>query len=180
GGGARQAAQYRRLEASAEEPVIRRRPIRRPPFFGARRASFVSLDYVLIRASYLSNRNMPLPKRNTLQRRHAILALLAEQGEAGVDALARRFATSEVTIRKDLAVLEKNGLLLRRYGGAVPLPQELIAEEAAPAAWPWKQAIALAAVGLILEHAPIISNIGSTHATIHPHLARNARRGVRT
>ncbi len=115
---------------------------------------------------------MPLPKRNTLQRRHAILALLAEQGEVGVDALAKRFATSEVTIRKDLAVLEKNGLLLRRYGGAVPLPQELIAEEAAPAASPWKQAIARAAVGLIREHARIIIDSGSTTASMIPHLGR--------
>ena len=85
---------------------------------------------------------MSLPKRNTLQRRHAILSLLAEQGEVGVDALAKRFSTSEVTIRKDLAALEKNGLLLRRYGGAVPMPQELIAEEQAQTASPWKQAIA--------------------------------------
>ncbi|MDV3443261.1 DeoR family transcriptional regulator, partial [Pseudomonas otitidis] len=55
-----------------------------------------------------------MSKRNTPQRRHAILALLAEQGEVSVDALAKAFATSEVTIRKDLAALEANGLLLRR------------------------------------------------------------------
>ena len=47
-----------------------------------------------------------MSKRNTPQRRHTILALLAEQGEVSVDALAKRFATSEVTIRKDLAALE--------------------------------------------------------------------------
>ena len=45
-----------------------------------------------------------------------ILALLNERGEVSVDELSRRFETSEVTIRKDLAALEKNGLLLRRYG----------------------------------------------------------------
>ena len=57
-----------------------------------------------------------MSKRNTPQRRHAILALLTERGEVSVDELSRRFETSEVTIRKDLAALEKNGLLLRRYG----------------------------------------------------------------
>ena len=57
-----------------------------------------------------------MSKRNTPQRRHAILALLNEQGEVSVDELSRRFETSEVTIRKDLAALEKNGLLLRRTG----------------------------------------------------------------
>ena len=46
-----------------------------------------------------------MSKRNTPQRRHAILALLNEQGEVVVDALAQHFATSEVTIRKDLAEL---------------------------------------------------------------------------
>ena len=49
-----------------------------------------------------------MSKRNTPQRRHNILALLAEQGEVSVDELAKRFETSEVTIRKDLAALESN------------------------------------------------------------------------
>ena len=54
-----------------------------------------------------------MSKRNTPQRRHTILALLAEQGEVSVDALAQHFATSEVTIRKDLAALEKNEMCIR-------------------------------------------------------------------
>ena len=40
-----------------------------------------------------------MSKRNTPQRRHTILALLAEQGEVSVDELSKAFATSEVTIR---------------------------------------------------------------------------------
>ena len=111
-----------------------------------------------------------MSKRNTPQRRHAILALLNEQGEVAVDALAVHFATSEVTIRKDLAELEKNGLLLRRYGGAVPMPQELIGEPAQPISR-HKQAIARAAVGLIREHARIIIDSGSTTAALIPELA---------
>ncbi|OOF21641.1 XRE family transcriptional regulator, partial [Salinivibrio sp. IB574] len=59
-----------------------------------------------------------MSKRNTQQRRHTIVTLLTEQGSVSVDELSQRFETSEVTIRKDLAELEKNGLLLRRYGGA--------------------------------------------------------------
>lgn len=106
-----------------------------------------------------------MSKRNTPQRRHAVLALLDVQGEVSVDELAKRFATSEVTIRKDLAELEKNGLLLRRYGGAVPMPQELIGEPAQPVSL-GKQAIARAAVGLIREHARIIIDSGSTTAAM--------------
>ena len=110
-----------------------------------------------------------MSKRNTPQRRRAIVALLNEQGEVVVDALAQHFATSEVTIRKDLAELEKNGLLLRRYGGAVPMPQELIGEPAQPISR-HKQAIARAAVGLIREHARIIIDSGSTTAAMIPQL----------
>ncbi|SDH24569.1 transcriptional regulator, DeoR family [Pseudomonas flavescens] len=110
-----------------------------------------------------------MSKRNTPQRRHTILTLLAEQGEVSVDALAKRFATSEVTIRKDLAALETNGLLLRRYGGAVSLPQELIVESSQPISR-YKQAIARAGVARIREHARIIIDSGTTTAAMIPEL----------
>lgn len=112
-----------------------------------------------------------MSKRNTPQRRHAILAVLAEQGEVHVEALARRFETSEVTIRKDLAALENNGLLLRRYGGAVPMPHELVAEHGQSVS-PYKQAIARAAAACIREHARIIIDSGSTTAALIPELGR--------
>ena len=110
-----------------------------------------------------------MSKRNTPQRRHTILALLSDQGEVSVDQLARQFETSEVTIRKDLAALEKNGLLLRRYGGAVAMPQELISEPSQPVS-AYKQAIARAAVGCIREHARIIIDSGTTTAAMIPAL----------
>lgn len=110
-----------------------------------------------------------MSKRNTPQRRHNILALLNEQGEVSVDNLARRFETSEVTIRKDLAALESNGLLLRRYGGAVTMPQELLGEAVTPVSV-FKQAIARAAVQRIKEHARIIIDSGSTTAAMIPQL----------
>lgn len=122
---------------------------------------------------YLSKRNqIPLmSKRNTPQRRHNILALLNAQGEVSVDELAKRFETSEVTVRKDLAALESNGLLLRRYGGAITLPQELIGETAQPVS-KYKQAIARAAVLRIREHARIIVDSGSTTAALIPELGK--------
>jgi DeoR/GlpR family transcriptional regulator of sugar metabolism len=109
-----------------------------------------------------------MSKRNTPQRRHTILALLAEQGEVSVDELSKAFATSEVTIRKDLAALEKNGLLLRRYGGAVPIPQELISDIQPISQY--KQAIARAGVARIREHARIIIDSGTTTAAMIPQL----------
>lgn len=112
-----------------------------------------------------------MTKRNTPQRRHAILALLTTQGEVTVEALARHFQTSEVTVRKDLAALEASGLLLRRYGGAVPVPQEMIAE-ASQKVSVHKLAIAKAAVALIKEHARIIIDSGSTTAAMIPQLGK--------
>ena len=70
-----------------------------------------------------------MTKRNTQQRRHTILSQVNELGEVAVEALAEQFQTSEVTIRKDLTALEKSGLLLRRYGGAIALPQEIVSDE---------------------------------------------------
>ena len=118
-----------------------------------------------------------MSKRNTQQRRHAIVTLLAERGELSVDWLAREFDTSEVTIRKDLAELERNGLLLRRYGGAIPVPQELVADvPEAEQVSKRKQAIARAAAELIRDHNRIIIDSGSTTAALIPELGK--RRGL--
>lgn len=118
-----------------------------------------------------------MSKRNTQQRRHTIISLLTEQGEVSVDALARRFETSEVTIRKDLAELERNGLLLRRYGGAVPVPSELVAEvPEEEAVSRHKQAIARTAARLIRDHNRLIIDSGSTTAALIPELG--GRRGL--
>jgi DeoR family transcriptional regulator of aga operon/DeoR family fructose operon transcriptional repressor len=45
--------------------------------------------------------------------------LLEHEGNVKVENLAERFAVSQVTVRKDLAELEEQGLLQRTYGGAV-------------------------------------------------------------
>jgi DeoR/GlpR family transcriptional regulator of sugar metabolism len=103
-----------------------------------------------------------MTKRNTQQRRRAILDRLSEQGEVSVEALAEQFVTSEVTIRKDLGALEANGLLLRRYGGAVPVPKEMIADPVESRTSPRKQAIATRAADLILDHNRLILDSGST------------------
>ena len=112
-----------------------------------------------------------MTKRNTQQRRRAIIDLLNESGEVSVEDLAARFSTSEVTIRKDLAALESNGLLLRRYGGAVLMPQELMSHPVEKVSL-HKQAIAKAAAQLIRDHNRIILDSGSsTTAALLPELS---------
>ncbi|NHI02055.1 MULTISPECIES: DeoR/GlpR family DNA-binding transcription regulator [Oceanimonas] len=115
-----------------------------------------------------------MSKRNTQQRRHTIITLLNEQGEVTVDELARRFDTSEVTIRKDLGALEKNGLLLRRYGGAVPVPSEMVADGPAEPVSKRKQALARAAAARIRDHNRIIIDSGSTTAALLGELGRKS------
>ncbi|AZZ99919.1 DeoR family transcriptional regulator [Pseudoalteromonas sp. R3] len=117
-----------------------------------------------------------MTKRNTQQRRHTILAMVNEQGEVSVEALASEFATSEVTIRKDLTALEKSGLLLRRYGGAVALPQEIVAKGDDVRDTLRKVAIAKAAAALIKDHHRIIIDSGRTTAAMIPELAQ--KRGL--
>lgn len=106
-----------------------------------------------------------MSKRNTQQRRHAIVSMVNEKGEVSVDQLAKFFATSEVTIRKDLAALEKNGLLLRRYGGAIAMPSEMVSEVEENVSVR-KLAIAKAAAARIRDHNRIIIDSGSTTASL--------------
>ncbi|WP_133408494.1 DeoR/GlpR family DNA-binding transcription regulator [Parashewanella tropica] len=106
-------------------------------------------------------------RRNTQQRRHTIVSLINEQGEVQVDALAMQFSTSEVTIRKDLAELEKNGLLLRRYGGAIALPSEMVSTQITSET---KLAIAEKAAELIRDHQRVIIDSGSTTIGMIPYL----------
>jgi DeoR/GlpR family transcriptional regulator of sugar metabolism len=103
-----------------------------------------------------------MTKRNTQQRRRAIIDQLNELGEVSVEQLAELFCTSEVTIRKDLSALESNGLLLRRYGGAVVVPQELISDPLGEPISLVKQQIAKAAAQLIRDHNRIILDSGSS------------------
>ena len=113
-----------------------------------------------------------LNQRNTQQRRHAIVQLLQEQGEVSVEQLVQLFDTSEVTIRKDLTALESNGVLLRRYGGAVLMPKELIEEPQEEQLSQRKLAIAKAAAERIRDHNRIIVDSGSTTVALIKQLNR--------
>ena len=113
-----------------------------------------------------------MSKRNTKQRRHMILSLLMEQGELSVDHLSDLFDISEVTIRKDLTELEKNGLLMRKYGGAVIMPSNIIQEDSSEEVSKRKLSIATAAVELIKDHNRIIIDSGSTTAALINQLSK--------
>jgi len=106
-----------------------------------------------------------MSKRNTQQRRHTIITELNKIGKVSVEQLANQFNTSEVTIRKDLSALETSGLLLRRLGGAISLPSEII-EPKSKKISKRKLAIANEAIKLIKDHYRIIIDSGRTTSAL--------------
>src|SRR5690554_5049807 len=54
-----------------------------------------------------------------VERKAEIINLLEKQGKVEVKSLARQFQISKETIRRDLAELEREGILTRTHGGAV-------------------------------------------------------------
>ena len=114
--------------------------------------------------------------RNTKQRRHTIMQLLQEQGEVSVEQLVQLFDISEVTIRKDLSALETNGFLLRKYGGAILMPKEIIDENENDELTKRKFVIAKASAERIRDHNRIIVDSGSTTAALIKQL--NLKQGL--
>lgn len=90
--------------------------------------------------------------------------------------LARELDVSEVTIRKDLSEMERQGLLVRRYGGAT-----LISDSAARGAQSEGTStaendevvrIGRAAAGLIADNSRIVVDSGLTTAQLVPYLRK--------
>jgi DeoR family transcriptional regulator of aga operon len=108
------------------------------------------------------------------ERRHRILELLRDHGRVTVDDLAIRFATSQVTIRTDLATLESAGALERTHGGAIlrqddddqPIAVKQTRHHAE------KVRIAQAAASLINDGETIILDSGTTTAEIAKQIRR--------
>ena len=58
---------------------------------------------------------------STEERREEIISIIQENGKVKVSELSERYGISEVSIRKDLELLEAEGHLSRVHGGAVGL-----------------------------------------------------------
>ncbi|WP_100642550.1 DeoR/GlpR family DNA-binding transcription regulator [Alteromonas facilis] len=104
---------------------------------------------------------------STHQRQQAILDQLDQDGKVSVDTLAKHFATSEVTIRKDLRMLEAANKLVRQFGGAVKLQHESKIDNNVSSR---KKLIALQAAKLIQPGDRIVLDSGSTVMALLPYL----------
>ncbi len=69
-------------------------------------------------------KNLDAIMKKTAQRRSRILGILEQKGQVNVIELSQEMGVSEVTIRNDLANLERKKMLIRAHGGAFK-PQHL-------------------------------------------------------
>jgi DeoR/GlpR family transcriptional regulator of sugar metabolism len=99
------------------------------------------------------------------ERRGEILETLREEGKVAVPELCERFHVSEMTIRRDLRDLDREGLLRRVHGGAIfslgrsyEPPYQLRATDSSEA----KQAIGRSAADMIFDGDSIALDIGTT------------------
>lgn len=101
--------------------------------------------------------------KKTAQRRSRILEVLDEHGQVNVSELSKSLGVSEVTIRNDLANLERNKLLVRAHGGAFKTNNmALPVTEKKKINLDLKRKIGKKAVSLIEENDSIILDSGTT------------------
>ncbi len=107
------------------------------------------------------------------ERRARIVSALEDHQAVRVPTLSDDLGVSEITIRRDLLLLEQEGVLERTYGGAVmrkQTPAEQHWEDTAGVQAPQKADIAKAAAEMIEPGDTVFLGSGSTAATIVRHL----------
>jgi DeoR/GlpR family transcriptional regulator of sugar metabolism len=100
-----------------------------------------------------------------VDRRHVILERVADEQTIHVGALARELCVSEMTIRRDIRTLERDGFLRQTYGGATAhLTRALdVAFNARALQHPReKRLIAIRAAGLIEDARTVFLGVGTT------------------
>lgn len=109
------------------------------------------------------------------ERRAIILKMLDKENEVSVTHLSRELGISEVTIRKDLTILQTKNLLVRTRGGAIRRPIENLNEDTAISQksmfnFQEKQRIGQLATTLIKNGDHIMLDSGTTTMEIAKHL----------
>ena len=105
------------------------------------------------------------------ERQHAIAALVTDRGRVSVTDVAEQFGVTTETVRRDLALLERAGMLRRVHGGAVPIGALSLVEpglgERHGTRAEQKRKIAAAAVDLLPQvDGSVLLDGGSTTAAL--------------
>lgn len=102
----------------------------------------------------------------SIKRKELIRSVINSHGEVSVLELAKKLRVSQFTVRRYLKEMEREGLLIRAYGGAVKRDTEIAPEffftEKAQRNPAEKRAIAQAAAGFINESETIFLDAGTT------------------
>jgi len=104
------------------------------------------------------------------ERRRSIVEMLHRDGRVLVNDLAKHFRTSQITIRKDLEVLDSQGRIQRTHGGALPLQAEALLDptlrEKEKLHRKEKMRIAAAAARMVEEGQCVLLDSGTTTTAI--------------
>jgi DeoR family transcriptional regulator, aga operon transcriptional repressor len=104
------------------------------------------------------------------ERRRSIVEMLHRDGRVLVTDLAKYFRTSQITIRKDLEVLDSQGRIHRTYGGALPVQTEALLDPTLPEKEKLhrkeKMRIAAAAAQMVEEGQCVLLDSGTTTTAI--------------
>ncbi len=106
-------------------------------------------------------------------RKQEILAYIRSGKEMHVASLAAALRVSPQTIRRDLTALEREGIIKRVYGGALPtaLPRQAPVMDRSQVNTDEKAAIARVAAGLVQEQQRLFIGSGSTNLAVARALA---------
>ncbi|MCR8641835.1 DeoR/GlpR family DNA-binding transcription regulator [Paenibacillus sp. N1-5-1-14] len=111
------------------------------------------------------------------QRRQLILDILEQESRIVAKDLAEKFQLSIDSIRRDLSIMEDQGLLKKTYGGAIPptkvrtfpLPESMRYREGSPS----QDEIAKLAVSYIKENETVFIGGAGIHYGMLKHLSRS-------
>jgi DeoR family transcriptional regulator of aga operon len=107
-------------------------------------------------------------------RRERIASLVQSQPFVRVDYLSEEFGISEVTVRSDLAELERVGAVRRVRGGAAPNGVERSFEESLEELSTEKTAIGQAAAAMVTDGQTIMLDVGTTSNAVAQALLRRS------
>ncbi len=109
------------------------------------------------------------------ERRHQIVRYVQETGKMKTDQLCSIFEVSEVTLRRDLEILESQNLIRRIRGGAIPNtspPLETLFQEKLSLNTRYKKDIAVATASLVADGHVVMLSAGTTTTYIARELVK--------
>jgi DeoR family transcriptional regulator, fructose operon transcriptional repressor len=115
------------------------------------------------------------------ERLEEVTRIIQRRKRVSVPELSERFGISEVTIRKDLSLLEERGILVRTHGGAILAEDRDMVDllrRRTPEYESSKKAIALQASNLLSDGMNIIIDTGSTTLAFANEVSRFSLRAV--